>query len=278
MKKALILIFLLGNFSAWADQFEKDLKAIKSKYNVLDKSTKWSDVTEDDLEGDLSPKIDKKINRADLMFNFEYFFFKDKLSDISKINSEMSKIGIDLEMIFSTGSLLDVLFYTSFGYTSDVTFAGTNNIYETPNTFNVGIGPYLTRGFQKINPFLSLEFETLSAVGVDQDQAADGGIVFDFMSGNSIQSVNLLFGMDHPFYLITRPTYLRAYLGTALYGVSKLEQSSYEEKINVFKIGTSLKMEFIEHALFVLGWKGEIITGITNSYLSHFNLNLGYSF
>jgi len=281
MIKALILIFLLGNYSAWADDFEKDLQAIKNKYEVLykmDESSKWSEVTEDDLVGDLGEKMDKKIDRADLMINFEYFFFKEKVSDTSKINSEMTQVGIDLEMIFNTGSLLDVISYAAFGLTSNATFAGTSNVYDTPNTFNFGVGPYWTRGFQKINPFFTIEFDALSSVGVDLVQASSGGIIFDFLRGNSIQSINVLLGMDHPFYLITRPTYLRAYLGTALFGVSKLSESNYKEKINVFKIGTNIKMNAYANMLLVLGWKGEIITGVSNSYLSHFYLNLGYSF
>jgi hypothetical protein len=281
MKIALILIFFLGNSSVWADQFEEDLKAIKSKYDVVykkEESTKWSEVTESDLEGDFSEKVDRKINRADLLLNFEYFFFKDKLDDLAKINGEMTQVGIDLEFIFNTDSLLDVLFYATYGFTSNATFVGTSNIYDTPNTFSLGLGPYWTRGFNMINPFFAVEFEALSSVGVDTSKTFTGDEVFNYMRGNSIKSVNLLLGLDHPFYLITRPTYLRAYLGTALYGISQLNQSDYEEKVNVFKLGTNLKMEFVDHILLTLGWKGEVITGSTNSYLSHFYLNLGYSF
>ncbi len=277
----LILIFLLGNSNVWADQFERDLKALKSKYDVLyrkDETTKWSEVTESDLEGDIGEKVQKKINRAELTVNFEYFFFKDKLDDLSKINGEMTQIGLDLEFVFNTESLLDVLLYGSFGYTSNATFVGTENIYDTPNTYKLGLGPYWTRGFMKINPFFALEFEALSSVGVDGSKTFSGDEVFNHMRGNSIRSINLLMGMDHPFYLVTRPTYLRAYIGTALYGVSRLLQSNYEQKVNVFKLGTNLKMEAVGHVLLLIGWKGEVITGITNSYLSHFYLNIGYSF
>ena len=280
MKIFLILFILLSNCSVWADQFEKDLAALKSKYKDVykkDESTKWSEVTEDDLEGDFSVKVEKTINRADLLLNLEYFFFKDQLADFGKINGDMSQVGIDLEMIFNTGSLLDVLFYTSYGFTSNVTFTFSENVYDSPNTFNIGLGGYWTRGFSKINPYVTLEYEALSSMGVNKILLPTLGLE-TALRGNSIHSVHLVLGIEHPFYLTTRPTYLRAYFGTALYGASRLQNSVQKEKVNIFKMGANFKMNAYANILFVLGWKSEIVTGVTSSYLSHFNLNIGYSF
>jgi hypothetical protein len=279
--KFLLLFFLLPAFVFAMDEFEKDLANLKQKYKGTyqkEELQKWDQVVEKEAKPTFSERFHEHFRHLDLNVFFNYYFFNNEFNPGGQISGQLSSAGPDLDILYKLWKPFDLYVYGNYGFTGNATFVETTNVYSVPNNYLLGVGAYFYNQFPSISPYVSLEVQQQSFVGVNNNLDYSTINVLTQLQAQQISSFNIVLGMDVPFRVMDKDGTIRAYLAPTLLAQSTLADQSYEENVAQLQYGLKLKYILYEPYSLDLGWRGGFNQGVTLETYNTFFLNLGFRF
>lgn len=279
--KLLLLFFFLPACVFAMDEFEKDLANLKQKYKGTyqkEELQKWDQVVEKEAKPTFSERFHEHFRHLDLNVFFNYYFFNNEFNPGGQISGQLSSAGPDLDILYKLWKPFDLYVYGNYGFTGNATFVETTNVYSVPNNYLLGVGAYFNNQFPLISPYVSLEIQQQSFVGVNNNLDYSTVNVLTQLQAQQISSFNIVLGMDVPFRVMDKNGLVRAYLAPTLLAQSTLADQSYEENVAQLQYGLKLKYIFYEPYSLDLGWRGGFNQGVTLETYNTFFLNLGFRF
>jgi hypothetical protein len=279
--KLLLLFFFLPAFVFAMDEFEKDLANLKQKYKGTyqkEELQKWDQVVEKEAKPTFSENLHEHFRHLDLNVFFNYYFFNNQFDPDGNIAGQLSSAGPDLDLLYKLWKPFDLYVYGNYGFTGEATFVETTNVYSVPNNFLAGIGAYFFNEFPRVSPYVSLEFQQQSFVGVNDNIDYSTVNVLTQLQAQQITSINLALGMDVPFRMMDKNGLIKAYLAPSLIAQSTLADNSFEENVAQLQYGIKMKYIFYEPYSLDLGYRGGFNQGVTLETYNTFFLNLGFRF
>lgn len=277
-----VLIFCIFSSFAFAiDEFEKDLANLKQKYKDSYKKEelqKWDQVVEKEAKPTFSERFHEHFRHLDLNLFLNYYLFNNDFNPGGQISGQLSSAGPDLDILYKLWKPFDLYLYGNYGFTGTASFVETTNVYTVPNNYLLGIGAYFYNKFPLISPYVSLEIQQQSFVGVNDNLDFSTINVLTQLQPQQISSFNMVLGMDVPFRVMDKNGFVRAYVAPALLAKSTLQDGSFEENVSELQYGLKLKYIFYEPYSLDLGWRGGFNQGVTLETYNNFFLNLGFRF
>lgn len=279
--KLLLFFFFLPAFVFAMDEFEKDLANLKKKYKETyqkEELVTWNEVIQKEAKPTFSERFHEHFRHLDLNIFFNYYFFNNQFDPGGEISGQLSSAGPELDALYKLWKPFDLYFYGNYGFTGDATFTETTNVYSVPNNYLLGIGAYFFNESPRISPYISLEIQQQSFVGVNNNLDYSTINVLTQLQAQQITSLNMALGMDIPFRVLDKNGIVRAFLTPSLLAQSTLEDQSFEENVAQLQYGLKLKYIFYEPYSLDLSWRGGFNQGITLETYNTFFLNLGLRF
>lgn len=275
------LFCLLPSILFAVDDFEKDLAALKAKYKEpyrKEEDFKWQEVVEKEAKPSFSERFHKNFRHLDLNVFFNYYFFDSTFNPDGQIAGQLSSAGPEFETLYKLWKPFDLYFYGNYGFTGNATFVETTTVYSVPNNYLLGLGAYLSNDFPTISPYITLEVQAQSFVGVNNNLDYTTINVLTELQPQQVTSFNMVFGTDIPFRVLDKKGLIRAYVAPSILAKSELISQDYEQYISQLQYGLKLKYIFYEPYSLDLGWRGGFNQGLTEQTYNTFFLNLGFRF
>ncbi len=269
---------LFFSFLTFADDFEKDLEALKAKYKPSykkEENQKWEELAKSESFWE---KYQKTFRKTELTIFFDYYFFQGTIPPDGKINGQLSSAGPYLETNIKLWKWMDLWFYGNYGVTSDASFQETTNEYKVPNNYLIGLGGYFNNQEPTVSPFFSFEYQGQSFVGVNQNVDFSTINALTQLQGGQVTSFNMNVGLDIPVNILNRTATLRAFLNSAISGQFQLMDGSYSENVSYFQGGFKLKYPIMSHFLLDLAATGGNYKGQESQSFLLLLIDLGYRF
>jgi hypothetical protein len=279
MKFLLVILFL--PYFTFADDFEKDLAALKSKYKdqyQIEEKEQWAKVVEKEESGGFSDKFHKVFRNVDLSYFFNYYFFSGTIPPDGQINGQISSSGPYLETRIKLLKAMDLFVYGNYGITSEATFQETTQNYPVPNNYLLGLGGYFSNDFNKTAPYFAFEVQGQSFVGVNYNLDYSTTNAISQLQGGQVTSLNMAVGLDFPFKIFEKPGSFRVYLDSAITGNFKLMDGSYQEDVSFFQGGFKLKSLLTNAFLLNFASTGGFYKGDASQSFVLLYLDLGFRF
>jgi hypothetical protein len=278
MKYLFLLIPLLA-FSM--DDFEKDLAALKGKYQKdykKEEVLKWEEIVEKEQKPTFSEQFHDIFRQLDLSIFLNYYTFTTGFQPDGEIFGIITAAGPEVDMQIKAWNLFDIYAYGYYGITKPASFVELTQEYPVPNNYLLGLGAYFYNTPPKVSTYLAFEVQDQSYVGVNQNLDYSVVNVLSQLTASQVTSLNLTTGLDVPLKIFNNPGVFRGYLSPSIVAKSSLTNGGYAENVSQFQFGFNFKYFFYNNTLVDLSYKSGFYKGQSEQTFNLIYLNFGFRF